>query len=251
MCDKSHMKHAHLILACLILVPLAACKSVPPEVTVGRAGDGHGGILTPDPQAGAGASAGLDDLADDDEDADDDAPLATPVQTTTVGANGCKNTTVNGVPVVGRCRRIGNTRTVAATSKQALKAKKPKDGRHHAPQPGDDGYGDGEVYTGEHKLTGWAAHTAPDTKGSTFDNVAGLFSDKQSYWMYHRTLPPGSLVEVAANRRKVRLNVYRGDPPGGYHGRVAVLNYPAAARLDMLRRGRAWVKMRIIREGPP
>ncbi|MCB9526191.1 MAG: hypothetical protein H6702_22830 [Myxococcales bacterium] len=245
------MKRAHLIFACLILAPLAACKSVPPEVTVGQAGDGHGGILMPDPQAGGGAQ-GVADLEDDGDDtvADRDPTQAGPVQTSTAGVNGCKNDWYGNVPVVGRCRRIGSHRAVLASAKKDPKA----DGRHQAPRRhDDDAYEDDHphTHTGEHKLTGWAAHTAPDTNGSTFDNVAGLFSDKQSFWMYHRSITPGSLVEVSANRRKVRVNVYRGDPPGGYHGRVAVLNYPAAARLDMLRRGRAWVQMRIVRDGPP
>lgn len=245
------MLRAILILG-FALTLLEACKTVPPEVTVGRSGDGHGSFLNPDSQGDPGEGVGLaddDDLDDLDDDAGD-APPGPMVQNAGVTASGCKIASIGGVPVVARCRRLADHHAVEPPPVKKGGKSSGSKGRPNAPR-GDERYGE-EPYDGdESQLSGWAAHTGPESSGSTFDNVSGLFSEKQSYWMYHRRIAPGSLVEVRANRRKVRLNVYRGDPPGGYHGRVAVLNYPAAARLDMLRRGRARVTMRVIRDGPP
>ncbi len=245
------------------------CGGVPPECTVGstceRVADGAGanqGDTLDDPDAPAYVPEKAPAVR-----AIERGALLQPTYSSTEVPEGdddprqldhCARRTRDGLPVVSDCARLATSRP--GEGKYAPQAsRRPEEKltglareeyleRHHAPVRGED------TYDGEHELSGWAAHLGLDesVEDSTFDAVGDMFDDKYDFWAYHPTLPADSLVEVTneRNNKRVRVNIYRSQPKGGYHGRITVLNYAAAARIDMVRRGRDRVTLEVLRYGP-
>jgi rare lipoprotein A len=91
---------------------------------------------------------------------------------------------------------------------------------------------------------GWATYYAARLAGRTTAN--GERYDPSAMTAAHRTLPFGTTVQV--RRSDGRSIIVRINDRGPYvAGRIIDLSHRAAEKLGMLRQGKVWVEVQVVR----